>query len=291
MDSQKKSKGLFRAFRSASADSNLAKVPPGGPASSQSDSDSQSGQSSVDQKSQQSTLSPPIISRGRRFVNRFRKSPLSSPLPSPPPELEPHDTTTDHPIAASASSSGNHVSPSVPVVQGSASAPANTPINVPTIQVLSVPTATQSSAPPITGTSNISPAKSDAQATELPRDPDPIEPPSHSSIVWAKAVEIAAEKLIQNNLPPLNPTNLSTISEEENIEAVIKSLKALQEDEEKKRWSYFWRGKEVIVVKRLGEILRSVEKYSQVVGTAVQFASPVGGLVWASIQCIIQVCI
>ena len=384
MGNQKKSgclKGLFRASRSASSDSNLARDPAGGPYTGQSDADSQSGQSSAG-------LSPPVIGRGRRLINRLRwRSRSSSPLPSPSPEVEPLDMTTDHRItaptsssgdhgapsipvvqgssyasvsattgattsvptirvsseptasegsaptsaptamptiqilpeptaskgsaspspgtphispvksdahtaadAASASPSGDHGSPSVPVVQGSSytpvSSPTGAPTSVPTIQVLSEPTASVGSAPPSPGTPHISPAKIDAHAAA---DPGPIEPPSQSSVVWTKAIDIAKKKLIENNLPPLDLTNLSTQSEEHNIDAVINSLNTLQEDEQKKRWSYTWRGKEIIIVERLGKILRSVEKYSKIVGSIVQSDPKVAGLVWASIQGIIQV--
>ena len=42
-------------------------------------------------------------------------------------------------------------------------------------------------------------------------------------------------------------------------------------------------------MERLGEILRSVEKYSQVVGTIVQRDPQVGALVWAGVQGIMRV--
>lgn len=296
MGNQKKSgylKGLFSASRSASSDSNLAKDPAGGPAggpaTGQSDADSPSGQSGQSS----AALSPPTISHGRRLLNRLgRKSPSPSPLPPPLPEVETHNITTDHRIATSTSSSGNHGAPSTTVVQGSSytpvSAPTSAPTSVPTIQVLSEPTTSESPAPPSPGTPHISPPKSDVHAAA---NPGPIEPPSQSSVVWSKAIEIAKKKLIENNLPPLDLTNLSTKSEEENIEVVIKSLNSLQEDEQKKRWSYTWRGKEIVIVKRLGEIVRSVEKYSPIVGTIVQSDPKIGSLVWASIQAIIRVCI
>ncbi|RPB17929.1 hypothetical protein L211DRAFT_431834, partial [Terfezia boudieri ATCC MYA-4762] len=69
-------------------------------------------------------------------------------------------------------------------------------------------------------------------------------PPQRKSAlqVWAKALELAEKKLNKNNLPPFNLTNLTSQSAEENIEAVVKALNAVQEDDKKKRWSYTWRG-------------------------------------------------
>ena len=121
----------------------------------------------------------------------------------------------------------------------------------------------------------------------LPTDPTPIVPPP-SSAVWAKTLELAQEKLSENKLPPLDLTNLAL---RENIEAVVKSLNDLQEDEQRKRWRYTWRGKEIIIAERLGEILRTVQKYSGIVGTAVQCDPQVSALVWAGVQGIMQVSI
>jgi len=82
--------------------------------------------------------------------------------------------------------------------------------------------------------------------------------------------------------------NLTSQSAEENIEAVVKALNIAQEDDKKKRWGYTWRGKEVIVVERLGKILKSVEKYSRIVDIAVQSNPQVSALVWAGVWAIMQ---
>ncbi|KAF8432508.1 hypothetical protein BGX38DRAFT_1263247 [Terfezia claveryi] len=109
------------------------------------------------------------------------------------------------------------------------------------------------------------------------------------SQVWAKALELAEKKLNDNNLPPLNLTNLTSQSAEENIEAVVKVLNTVQEDDKKKRWSYTWRGKEVVVVERLGKILKNMEQYTKVVDTAIQSNPQVSALVWAGVRVIMQV--
>ena len=108
-------------------------------------------------------------------------------------------------------------------------------------------------------------------------------------MLWAKALEIARKKLSDHNLPHIDPTKLTSESAEENVEAVVNALIAFKEDDQKKRWKYTWRGKEVIVVERLGKILRNVERYSKVIDTAIQSSPQVSALVWAGVKAIIQV--
>lgn len=258
MDSQKKSTGLSSAFRSAS-DSSLATNTSGGFASRHSESDSRFEQS-------QPALSPPTPSRRNRFLNKLGwKSSVSSRLPSPSPKVDPRNTiTTDHHHIPTPSLTvlpnaphGSHSAHEPLIAGGDVTAGGNVPA-VPSVEI-------------------------DAK---LPPDEDT---PPHSSMVWPKALEIAKEKLSVNNLPPLNLPSLTSQSAEENIEAVVQSLNDLQEDEQTKRWSYTWRGKKVIIVERLGEILRSIEKYSKVVDTAIQCYPQVSTLVWAGIQAIMRV--
>ena len=111
---------------------------------------------------------------------------------------------------------------------------------------------------------------------------------SKSSVVWTEVLKIATKKLGDNNLP-LDLTTFTSQSAEENIEDVITALNILQEDDKKKRWHYTWRGKEVIVVEQLRKILKSVEKYSKVVDTAIQSNPQVSALVWAGVRAIMQV--
>ena len=276
MGNQKNSKGLSRFFHSAS-DSNLVTNPPGGLAAS--DGDSQSVQSLVEQNPHQAALCPPTISRRRRVLNRLGwKSPLSSPLPSP----------SDHHIATSVSSSGDHGSPSRPDIQGSPFAPASAPASTQTSRELSEPTASENPVPctpRILITPHVQdPAKTDAHEAD---HPDTTESPPHSSAVWTKALDIAQKILTEKQLPQLDLINLPPAVE--NIEAVVRSLNALQEDEQKNRWTYTWRGKKIIIADRLGEILRSMEKYSNVVGTAIQCDPQVGAIVWAGVQGIMRV--
>lgn len=115
--------------------------------------------------------------------------------------------------------------------------------------------------------------------------PNIMEPSS----VWAKALEIADKKLSDNNLPPLDLTNLTSPSAEENIQAIVRALNTIQEDGKKKRWSYTWRGKKVIVVERLGKILKSMENYTKVADIAVQSNPKMAALVWAGVYAILRV--
>ena len=118
--------------------------------------------------------------------------------------------------------------------------------------------------------------------------PDITESSPHSAVVWAQALEIAKRKLADNNLPPLDLTKLTSQSAEENIEAVMKALNTLQEDDKKKRWSYTRRGKKVIIVQRLGEILRSGEKYLKIVDIVIQ-SNQLSTFVWAGVRAMMQV--
>ena len=142
----------------------------------------------------------------------------------------------------------------------------------------------------------------DVHTTVLPQTvsaqrPDITGPSPHSSsAVWTKALEIAQQNLSKHNLPPLDLKKLTSQSAgentgamKENIMAVVKALETLEKDNRKKGWSYTWRGKEVIVVERFGEILKCVANYSKVVDTAIQSNPQVSALVWAGIRAIMQV--
>lgn len=164
------------------------------------------------------------------------------------------------------------------------------PIGAPIIQ------ATDSQSRPITSENCVPPSTSaphspepDVHTAGLPQTPvlGVVQPSPQSSMVWAKALKIAKGKLGDNF--PLDLTNLTSQSAEGNIEAVIRALNTLQEDDKKKRWSYTWRGKEVIVVERLGKILKSIERYSKVVDISIQSNPQVSALVWAGVWAIMQV--
>ena len=141
--------------------------------------------------------------------------------------------------------SGEHGSPSSPS--------ANPPIIPPTIRVsysVSEPIRTEKPAPPSTSAAQTptsicqvqAPVKVGVHVGE-PQTSTPVQPDSDSSVAWTKALEFAKQKLSDNNLPPLNLTNLTSRSVEENIQAVITALNTLQEGDrrKRKRWSYTWR--------------------------------------------------
>ena len=114
-----------------------------------------------------------------------------------------------------------------------------------------------------------------------------VTPVPSGSAVWAEALRIAKTKL--GDSLPVDITDLTSHSAKGNIEAVITELEALQKDDMKKRWSYTWRGKKVIIVECVGKILKSVEYYSKVVDTAIQSNPQVSALVWAGVRAIMQV--
>ena len=172
---------------------------------------------------------------------------------------------------------GSHDSPSSSNVQISSSYSQSKPIPSDN------PTSSSTCAVQVLGKTNV---QTEALQTKSTLGPGNTE----SSIVWAEALKIAKDKLGDKNFP-LDLTNLTSQSAEENIEAVIDALNILQGDDKKKRLKFNWNGKEVIVVERLGRILKRVEKYSKVVDTAIQTNPQVSALVWAGIWAIMQVCI
>ena len=110
-----------------------------------------------------------------------------------------------------------------------------------------------------------------------------IEPSPHSSVIWAKALEVAKRKLGDYNLPPLD-----IFTSEERIEKILVALNTFQEDAQKRGSSYTWRGKEVKAVERLGRILKSVEEFTRIVGTAMH-SPEVIAVIWGGIWVIMQV--
>ena len=115
-----------------------------------------------------------------------------------------------------------------------------------------------------------------------------IEPSPHSSVIWTKALEVAKRKLGDYNLPPLDITNLTSLVAEKRIEQIVVALNTIQKDAQKRGSSYTWRGREVKAVERLGRILKSVEEYTRIVGTAMH-SPEVTALVWGGIWVIMQV--
>ena len=277
--------------------------PPDGLARGQSSSDPLPEQSSGGQQPQQAALSSPAISRRHRLFSIFRprsRSPSRSPsrplgvegnitnqpiasqslivLASVPPR--PHtqhsETSAQHTHGSSvcglppltvggsvtAMSSSNHGSPFYSNKQGSS-------ISLPMIR--------------------ISHSQSESLTSDIPVPASTCAPQSPDG-VWTKVLEIAKEKLNNNNLPPLDLTSqLVSGAVEEHMQAVVNTLTILEKDNGKKGWSYTWGGKKVIVVEQLREILNKVKPYTKVVDIAIQANPQVSALVWAGVQAIMQV--
>lgn len=318
MDFFKRSK-RFKHPSGASGSTSEPSLPPGGSASGQPNPELRLEQPLEEHKPQQAA-SPPPISRRRHFFPKFKLPSSSrpsslppSPSPSPSPSLgiECHNNTTDLLIATSTSpalsarphtsysrsppppyslpaavSSRSHRSHSSSDLRRSSSVSVSAQIGQ-ISHLQSEPTASENLAPP--STPNIPVPTWQVPPTKLTSNLDDVQPSSYSSMVWAKALEIAKKKLSENKLPPLSHAGLTSQSAEENIGCVMNVLDTLNRDDEKKRWRYTWRGEEVIVVKRLGKILKGVDKYSGVVGTAIQSDPLVSALVWAGILVIMRV--
>ena len=108
---------------------------------------------------------------------------------------------------------------------------------------------------------------------------------ARSASVWEKTLEIAKQKLIDNKLPPLDLDKLA----EGNIQCVIKGLETAHANAAAKQLRYEWQGREIIVVERLGKILKVVQGYKDIVDVGMQL-HPVTTLVWAGVTTGFQVC-
>lgn len=117
--------------------------------------------------------------------------------------------------------------------------------------------------------------------------------PSKPSPLWERTLHLAEQKLLKYKLPALQLDHLDIQgkSTEEIIREVIENLENAQKDIESKRWSYRDRnGNDIVIVERLGNILKSVNKYAMIVDTAIQHSPEITALVWAGMRGIIQVC-
>ena len=113
------------------------------------------------------------------------------------------------------------------------------------------------------------------------------EPPQ----LWNQTLEIVKRKLSINNTPfSLDGNNLHSKSATENIQAIIQMLEGAQKDEQKRRLRFpGWHGKEIVVVERLGTVLKTMDKYATIVDVAIQHSPEVTSLVWAGVRGILQV--
>ena len=300
---------LRRAFGSTS-DLNLARHPDSDPRPEQSSGEQQqaiSRSSRFFEKLKWRSPSPsssPRIQRRNSTTNHPLELSASQSLAVPASVLvRPHSSYSGSSPTQTHRPSLHDPLPLASDAQGSSFISINTPI-IQRLHPQSEPTASETSATvspltcaPYIPTSTykvLALAETGVHATALPETkstpgPDVIETSSFFSGVWAKALEIAQKKLSEHKLPLLDLLNLTSETAEENIQAVIKGLHTLQEDDKKKRWSYMWHGKEVIVVECLGKILRSAEEYTKVVDTVIQTNPQLSAIVWAGVWAILRV--
>lgn len=102
---------------------------------------------------------------------------------------------------------------------------------------------------------------------------------------------IVEAKLLDHGLPALDLSTLrlTSTSAAENIQSIIGTLKAAQKGDEKE--NHTDEKEKNVRRNRISGALRSVEKYTKIVDTAVQHSPEVTSLVWACVRAIIQVCI
>jgi len=116
-------------------------------------------------------------------------------------------------------------------------------------------------------------------------------PPAMSSHLWQKVLEIAQESLAKYKLPALELGSLQSQSAAENIQSLVAELETAHEENKDRQWRYKDRqGNEVVWVERLGNILKSVDKYAKIVDTAIQHHPDITSLVWAGARTMLQVC-
>ena len=115
-------------------------------------------------------------------------------------------------------------------------------------------------------------------------------PTKEAPQLWDQTLEIVKRKLSINNTPFSLDDNLHPKSATENIQSIIQMLEGAQEDEQKRRLRFpGWHGKEIVVVERLGTVLKTMNKYATIVDVAIQHSPEVTALVWAGVRGILQV--
>jgi len=115
-------------------------------------------------------------------------------------------------------------------------------------------------------------------------------PPSVSSYIWQKTLEIVQKSLAKYQLPSLELGSLQSQSAAENIQSLVAELETAHQENKAMQWRYKDRdGNEVFWVERLGNILKSVDKYAKIVDTAIQHHPDITSLVWAGARAVLQV--
>ncbi|KAF8423279.1 hypothetical protein EV426DRAFT_574568 [Tirmania nivea] len=99
--------------------------------------------------------------------------------------------------------------------------------------------------------------------------------------VWQRSIQIAQEKLLEKNLPPLPLDGQTSQTTNDVIDLMIGDLQSLIKKNSGRRAG----------VERLGKILRTVEKYAKIVDTAIQHSPQFSSLVWAGIRAIVQMAV
>ncbi|KAF8461379.1 hypothetical protein BDZ91DRAFT_376443 [Kalaharituber pfeilii] len=95
----------------------------------------------------------------------------------------------------------------------------------------------------------------------------------------------------EDSVVPQNPPqSLQSSKIRGNIELIIEALQSAKEDVKKGQWQYTnSRGERVVVVERLGRILKGVQHYAGIVDVAIQHSPETTALIWAGVRFILQV--
>jgi len=116
-------------------------------------------------------------------------------------------------------------------------------------------------------------------------------PLSISSHLWQKTLQISQESIAKYQLPSLELGSLRSQSAAENIQALVAEVEIAHRESKDRQWRYKDRqGNEVVWVERLGNIVKSVDKYAKIVDTAIQHHPDITSLVWAGARTMLQVC-
>jgi len=98
----------------------------------------------------------------------------------------------------------------------------------------------------------------------------PTSPNQALAVVWQRSIQIAQEKLSEKNLPPLSLDDQKSQTANNVINPTIGDLQNTTKTDSERGAG----------VERLGKILRIVEKYAKIVGTAIQHNPQFSSLVW-----------
>jgi len=155
---------------------------------------------------------------------------------------------------------------------------------------LPAPTAPAASSPPSTTSASQPPLSPPLPQHGITAE-TPLQNASSTTVapyrsLWQRAYSIAKDQLSENERKQFDLSAAGNDS----IESAISAAKDAQKAAKEKRWVYRnEQGNEVVVMERVGKILRGMETYAKVVDILVQSSPKISALVWGSARFILQV--